>query len=129
MLRRAVRSYLLFFTPVHAGATVPHAERLLVCCPEWPAKPDDPALTVIALTADHVASNPRVTLGVEGLANTPGRRGANVLLTRLRAQVIAGQLQSDGLLMHGFRASDNAQFATPRCQRENRRPQINFSGP
>ena len=129
MLRRDVRLYLLFFTPVHADATVLHAEGLVVCCPEWPEKPDDPALTVIAITADCVASNPRVALGVEGLANPSGRRGANVLLTRLRAQVIAGQLQSDGLLMRGFRASDNAQFATPRCQRGNRRPQIIFSGP
>ena len=103
------------------------AQKFVVFFQEWSAAIDDPAQTVISQAADWVKSHPGNIAHVHGFASTVGSRQANVLLADLRAQVVADQLQTDGIDPKQIvqRGHGPVEFAlTPQ---ESRRVEISIS--
>jgi outer membrane protein OmpA-like peptidoglycan-associated protein len=96
MRRLVLLLVLLCATGGVRAADVP-AQKFVVFFQEWSAAMDDPALSVIAQAADWVKSHPGNVAHVHGFASPVGSRQANVLLADLRAQVVADQLQADGI--------------------------------
>jgi outer membrane protein OmpA-like peptidoglycan-associated protein len=96
---RRVALFLVLFLAATANmraAEVP-PQKFVVFFQEWSAAMDDPALAVISQAADWVKSHPGNEAHVSGFASTVGGRQANILLSDLRAQVVADQLQADGV--------------------------------
>jgi outer membrane protein OmpA-like peptidoglycan-associated protein len=103
------------------------AQKFVVFFQEWSAAMDDPALGIISQAAEWVKSHPGNIAHVHGFASTIGGRQANVLLADLRAQVVADQLQTDGVDAKRIvqRGHGPVEFAlTPQ---ETRRVEISIS--
>ncbi len=87
---------LLSLTALPVRAAEP-PRRFVVFFGEWSAGFDSAALAVIHDAAQWALAHPDDTVTVTGAADLTGRRKANLLLSDLRAQVVADQLAQDGL--------------------------------
>ncbi|MBS0561629.1 MAG: OmpA family protein [Proteobacteria bacterium] len=100
------------------------AQRFVVYFQEWSAAMDDSALGAIGKAAEFAKAHPAGKVTVTGFADPTGSRKANVLMSQLRAQVVADQLAQDGVpaqhISQGARGS--VQFAL--SSQESRRVEI-----
>jgi outer membrane protein OmpA-like peptidoglycan-associated protein len=103
------------------------AQKFVVFFQEWSAAIDDPAQAIITQAADWVKAHPGNIAHVHGFASTVGSRPANVLLADLRAQVVADQLQTDGVDAKRIvqRGHGPVEFAL--TAQESRRVEISIS--
>ncbi len=127
MHRLGLLLLLLFAATGSARAVDAPAQKFVVFFQEWSAAIDDPALSVISQAAEWVKSHPGNIAHVHGFASTVGSRQANILLADLRAQVVADQLQTDGVDPKRIlqRGHGPVEFAlTPQ---ESRRVEISIS--
>ncbi len=126
-MRRLVLLLLLLCATGSVRAADVPAQKFVVFFQEWSAAIDEPALTVISQAAEWVKSHPGNVAHVHGFASNVGGRQANVLLADLRAQVVADQLQADGVDPKRIvqRGRGPVEFAlTPQ---ESRRVEISIS--
>ncbi|OYV41495.1 MAG: hypothetical protein B7Z80_01475 [Rhodospirillales bacterium 20-64-7] len=81
------------------AAPMAHAQQpsFVVFFQEWSAAVDGPAQDVIAKAAAYARAHPAAITHVTGFADPTGSRQANVLLSELRAQVVADGLASAGV--------------------------------
>jgi outer membrane protein OmpA-like peptidoglycan-associated protein len=64
---------------------------------KWSALIDDPAGAVVKLAAYRLAKDPGAKVVVTGYADIDGSSEANILLSKLRAQMVVDALVADGV--------------------------------
>ncbi len=93
-----MKRYLLL-AAVLAGLSAPAfaaQETIVVFFDEWSAAIDDPAREAIQRAAE-IAKKSDAVVTVTGYADTTGSVAANKLLSATRAQVVADQLETEGV--------------------------------
>lgn len=63
----------------------------------WSALLEEPAQVALREAAERAKQNPRVPILVVGFADPRGSREANVILSRLRARIVADELIANGI--------------------------------
>src|ERR1700760_1738171 len=101
-------------------------QKFVVFFQSWSAAIDDSAQTVISTAADWVKSHPGNVALVNGFASTVGGKQANILLADLRAQVVADQLQSDGVDAKRIRQRGHGPVQYELTAQESRRVEISI---
>lgn len=81
------------------AAPLAHAQQppFVVFFQQWSAAVDGPAQDVIGKAAAYAKAHPAAITRVTGFADPTGSRQANILLSELRAQVVADGLASAGV--------------------------------
>ena len=100
------------------------SQKFVVFFQEWSASIDDSAQAVIGKAAEWVKSHPGNVAHVHGFASTVGSRRANVLLSDLRAQVVADQLVTDGVNAKSIRERGRGPVEFALTPQESRRVEI-----
>ena len=77
---------------------------------QWSALLDDAANTAVSNIAKDMATKPG-TITVTGFADTTGSNEANILLSKLRAQMVIDLLKTDGVVANRLKRADKG--ATP----------------
>jgi outer membrane protein OmpA-like peptidoglycan-associated protein len=94
---------------------------------EWSAAIDQPASAVIEAAAKAAQADPKATVLVAGFADPKGSAQANIYLSELRAQVVADQLQHDGLPADRIKQTAAGSVAYEFTRQESRRVVISIS--
>jgi len=109
---------------VHA-ADAP-AQKFVVFFQQWSAALDDSAQSVISQAADYVKAHPGNVVHVNGFADPTGSKRANELVTDLRAQMVADQLQTDGVDPKRIRQRGRGSVQFALSSQESRRVEISI---
>lgn len=94
---------------------------------EWSAAIDQPASAVIEAAAKAVQADPNAAVLVTGFADPKGSKQANIYLSELRAQVVADQLQQDGVPPARIKQAAEGSVAYDFTRQESRRVVISVS--
>jgi OOP family OmpA-OmpF porin len=123
-------AWLFLFAIAACTASVPSApQRFIVFFQEWSAAIDPQAVNAINGAAQWAKDHPAAVVTVIGYADPTGSAAANEYMSRVRAQVVADQLVTDGVdrtrIVLGARgATDFTQTS-----QESRRTEIAIGGP
>ncbi|MDE2515992.1 MAG: OmpA family protein [Rhodospirillales bacterium] len=111
--------------PADAAAqqSVP-TQSVVVFFKEWSAALDAHAKQAIARAASWAKAHPHVTIQVTGYADPTGGRRANILMSELRAQVVADQLVADGVAGDRLRQNGEGAVKFAVSSLESRRVEI-----
>jgi outer membrane protein OmpA-like peptidoglycan-associated protein len=97
-MRWIVLLLLLVYAPYQASAqTDGDDRRFIVYFEKWSAAIDAPAQQVVLGVAKLAQAKPKAPVTVTGYADLTGSGAANVLLSKLRAQVVADLLEANGV--------------------------------
>jgi outer membrane protein OmpA-like peptidoglycan-associated protein len=129
MRRLGILFLLLCAATANACAADPPVQRYVVFFQDWSAALDDNAQAVISNAAAWVKSHPGNTAHVNGFADPTGSREANILLSELRAQVVADQLQTDGVDPNQVQQTGHGSVQFALSSQESRRVEISVSRP
>jgi outer membrane protein OmpA-like peptidoglycan-associated protein len=126
MRRLGILFLLLCVATGSARAADAPVQRFVVFFQEWSAALDESAQSVITQAAAWAKSHPGNVAHVNGFADPTGSKQANVLMSDLRAQVVADQLQGDGVdpKLIRQRGHGSVQFAL--SSQESRRVEISI---
>ena len=103
-------------------------QKFVVFFQQWSAALDDAAQDVIAHAADAAKAQRTAAVHVNGFADPTGSKRANELLTDLRAQMVADQLQSDGIDPKRIRQRGHGSVQFALTSQESRRVEISIGG-
>jgi outer membrane protein OmpA-like peptidoglycan-associated protein len=119
---------VLLLSVVAGGARAADApsQKFVVFFQEWSAALDDAAQAVITQAADWVKSHPGNIAHVNGFADPTGSKQANVLMSDLRAQVVADMLQADGVEPKRIRQRGHGSMQFALTSQESRRVEISI---
>ena len=109
-----------------ARAADPPQQTFVVYFQEWSAAIDGPAVDVIARAAEWAKGHAGSTARVTGFADPTGSHEANILLSQLRAQVVADGLKGNGLATGRIRQSARGSVPFAATALESRRVEIRF---
>ena len=113
-------------TALAHAADVP-GQKFVVFFQQWSAALDDSAQSVISQAADYVKAHPGNVVHVNGFADPTRSRRANELLTDLRAQMVADQLQTDGVDAKRIRQRGHGSVQFALSSQESRRVELGIS--
>ena len=129
MPRRLAMLLLAFaLSPVGVQDADQTPQKLVVFFQQWSAALDDNAQDVITHAADLAKTQPTAVVHVNGFADPTGSKRANELLTDLRAQMVADQLQSDGIDPKRIRQRGHGSVQYALTSQESRRVEISIGG-
>lgn len=80
-----------------APAPVDPSRALPIFFEPWSAYLEEPAQVALREAAERIKANPRVPVLVVGYADPRGSREANMILSRLRARIVADALIENGV--------------------------------
>ena len=101
-------------------------QKFVVFFQQWSAALDDSAQDVITHAADLAKAQPTAVVHVNGFADPTGSKRANELLTDLRAQMVADQLQTDGIDPKRIRQRGHGSVQYALTSQESRRVEISI---
>ncbi len=113
--------------PLAATGAPGQARDFVVFFPEWSAAINGSAATVIRTAATTAEADPNAHILVTGFADPVGSVQANAYLTQLRAQVVADQLQRDGLPPNRIQQAASGSVGYVETRQESRRVVISVS--
>jgi outer membrane protein OmpA-like peptidoglycan-associated protein len=125
-MRRLLMLLLLLTIASASRAADAPAQKFVVFFQEWSAALDDSAQAVITQAADWVKSHPGNIAHVSGFADPTGSKQANVMMSDLRAQVVADQLQTDGIDPQRIRQRGHGAVQFALTSQESRRVEISI---
>jgi outer membrane protein OmpA-like peptidoglycan-associated protein len=125
-MRRLVMLLLLLTIASASRAADAPAQKFVVFFQEWSAALDDSAQAVITQAAEWVKSHPGNIAHVSGFADPTGSKQANVMMSDLRAQVVADQLQTDGIDPRRVRQRGHGAVQFALTSQESRRVEISI---
>jgi outer membrane protein OmpA-like peptidoglycan-associated protein len=125
-MRRLLMLLLLLTIASASRAADAPAQKFVVFFQEWSAALDDSAQAVITRAADWVKSHPGNIAHVSGFADPTGSKQANVMMSDLRAQVVADQLQTDGIDPQRIRQRGHGAVQFALTSQESRRVEISI---
>jgi outer membrane protein OmpA-like peptidoglycan-associated protein len=125
-MRRLLMLLLLLTIASASRAADAPAQKFVVFFQEWSAALDDSAQAVITRAADWVKSHPGNIAHVSGFADPTGSKQANVMMSDLRAQVVADQLQTDGVDARRVRQRGHGSVQFALTSQESRRVEISI---
>ncbi|HJS86916.1 MAG TPA: OmpA family protein [Acetobacteraceae bacterium] len=128
-MRRLALSLLLLCLAAGHSSAAGTQRNFVVFFQKWSAAFDDPALRVIAEAARWAKSHPDAQVSVTGAADRTGSRQANILLSELRAQVVADQLAADGADPRRIKQMGLGSVDYALSSQESRRVVISFPPP
>ena len=125
-MRRLGIVFLLLCLSIPAAFGADPPQKFVVFFQEWSAAIDDPAQSVITDAAEWLKSHPGYVAHVNGFADPTGSKQANTLLSDLRAQVVADQLQTDGVEPKRIRQRGHGSVQFALTSQESRRVEISI---
>ena len=125
-MRRLGIVFLLLCLSIPAAFGADPPQKFIVFFQEWSAAIDDPAQSVITNAAEWLKSHPGYVAHVNGFADPTGSKQANTLLSDLRAQVVADQLQTDGVEPKRIRQRGHGSVQFALTSQESRRVEISI---
>jgi outer membrane protein OmpA-like peptidoglycan-associated protein len=125
-MRRLLMLLLLLTIASASRAADAPAQKFVVFFQEWSAALDDSAQAVITQAAEWVKSHPGNIAHVSGFADPTGSKQANVMMSDLRAQVVADQLQTDGIDPQRIRQRGHGAVQFALTSQESRRVEISI---
>lgn len=102
-----------YLPPYLGGPQVATAPETPVFFQPFSAALDASALTAIAAAAAAAQQQPAADVTVTGAADTVGSTQANMVLSKARAQAVAGQLVADGVTMSRIHAYGIGETGRP----------------
>ena len=101
-------------------------QKFVVFFVQWSAALDDSAQDVITHAANVAKAQPNAVIHVNAFADPTGSKRANELLTDLRAQMVADQLQTDGIDPKRIRQRGHGSVQYALTSQESRRVEISI---
>lgn len=117
---------LLLLSLLAGTAHAQQSPTYVVFFQEWSAALDNSAQAVIANAATWAKAHPDTVVRVVGSADPTGSRAANILLSELRAQVVADQLGADGVDAQRIAQTGQGSVQFALTAQESRRVTISF---
>jgi outer membrane protein OmpA-like peptidoglycan-associated protein len=125
-MRRLALSLLLLCLAAGQSNGADHGRNYVIFFQQWSAAFDDSALHVIDQAAAWAKSHPDTPITIAGAADLTGSKQANILLSELRAQVVADQLAEDGADRSRIKQEGLGSVDYALSSQESRRVVISF---
>jgi outer membrane protein OmpA-like peptidoglycan-associated protein len=123
-MRRLALLLLLSALVAGPAQAAEQPRRFVVFFQEWSAALDPNAQSVISEAADLAKATPGARIRVHGFADPTGSRAANILLSELRAQRVADQMQDDGIPRLRIRQDGHGAVKFAYTSQESRRVEV-----
>ncbi|MBV9655512.1 MAG: OmpA family protein [Acetobacteraceae bacterium] len=114
----------LLVLPAACANRAETTQRFPVFFQEWSAALDQPATNTVAAAANWAQEHPNAPVTVNGYADPEGSQKANIAMSRTRAQVVADQLQRDGVARDRIRMTAQGPTDFQLSALESRRVEI-----